>query len=236
MSPFAQSFADAAALLFALDSTLLSIVGLSLGVTLSAVAIGCLIGMPLGALLAVGRFPGRNALTLIVNAAMGLPPVVVGLTLYLLLSQAGPLAPLDLLYTPAAMIAAQVVLVTPIIAALTRSGVAEAHAEFDETLRALRARGLRRTLTLMREAQTALVTAALAGMGRAMAEVGAVMIVGGNIAGVTRVMTTAIALETSRGELALALALGLILLILSLAPNALVMSLRPMAAQRGHYA
>lgn len=227
MQDFGGAFAQAFQLMLTADPALMQIVGLSLQVSLTAVALACLIGMPLGAALAVLRFPGRRVLSLFVSAAMGLPPVVVGLALYMAFSQAGPLAVLDLLYTPTAMIIAQTVLVTPIVAALTRSAVAGLMDEFDETLRALRASRGQRIATLLWEARPALLTAALAGLGRAFAEVGAVMIVGGNINHVTRVMTTSIALETSKGALELALALGIILLILSLAINAAAMGLRP---------
>ncbi|EAR52160.1 sulfate/tungstate uptake family ABC transporter, permease protein [Oceanicola granulosus HTCC2516] len=229
MQDFTAAFAHAVTLVASGDRELLQIVLLSLRVSLSAVALACLIGMPLGAALAVLRFPGRRALALVLNASMGLPPVVVGLLLYMAFSRAGPLSALGLLYTPTAMIVAQTVLVTPIVAALSRSAIAGLMDEFDETLRALRASRGQRIATLLWEARPALLTAALAGMGRAFAEVGAVMIVGGNIDHVTRVMTTAIALETSRGELALALALGLVLVCLSLALNAAALGLRPRA-------
>ena len=216
---FADAFAAAFSLIAGFDADLMEIVGLSLRVTLSATALACLIGFPLGAALAVGRFAGRSALTVFVNALMGLPPVVVGLVVYLMLSRAGPFGTLGLLYTPTAMIVAQTILVTPIVAALTRQTVADLDAEYDETLRSMGAGTGSRILTLLRDGRFALMTAALAGMGRALAEVGAVMIVGGNIDHVTRVMTTAIALETSRGELAMALGLGIVLMILSLALN-----------------
>lgn len=215
MQDFGDAFALAWRLALSGDAELLAIVLLSLRVTFSAVALACLIGMPLGAALAIARFPGRAGAIAALNALMGLPPVVVGLALYMLLSRAGPFGALGLLYTPSAMIAAQTVLVAPIVAALTRQAVADLHAEYDETLRAMGAGRLATLGTLLWDARHALGTAALAGFGRAVAEVGAVMIVGGNIAHHTRVMTTAIALETSRGDLALALALGVILLVLS---------------------
>jgi len=170
----------------------------------------------------------------LVNALMGLPPVVVGLIVYLMLSRAGPLGTLGLLYTPTAMIVAQTILVTPIIAALTRQIVADLDAEYHETLRSMGAGAGMRMRTLLWDGRFALTTAALAGMGRALAEVGAVMIVGGNIDHVTRVMTTAIALETSRGELALALGLGMVLMILSLVLNALVAGARAGAGRMAH--
>ncbi len=237
MSDFTDAFAQAFALITSADTDLVEIVALSLRVTLTAVVLSCLIGFPLGAWLAMSGHWTRRVLVLFVNTAMGLPPVVVGLTLYLLLSRTGPLGVLDLLYTPAAMIIAQMVLVTPIIAALTRSAIATLLAEHGDTLRAMRATRGQTIGTLLVEARPALLTAALAGVGRALAEVGAVMIVGGNINHLTRVMTTAIALETSRGELALALALGLILLLIALALNAVAgMLLRGEKDQGGLYA
>ncbi len=234
MQDSSTAVAAAFALIASGDPEFLGIVGLSLRVTLSAVAIACAIGMPLGALLAVARFPGHGALVVLVNALMGLPPVVVGLAVYLLLSRSGPLGVLGLLYTPTAMILAQTILVTPIIAALTRQAVADLNAEYDEYLRSIGASPVETVGTLLWDARFSLVTAALAGFGRASAEVGAVMIVGGNIAHVTRVMTTAIALETSRGFLALALGLGIVLLAISLAVNAGVMAVRTRAEAVGH--
>jgi len=202
------------------DPRLWQIVALSLGVSLSAVAIATLIGMPLGAAIAVGRFPGRQALIVVLNALMGLPPVVVGLFIYLLLSRAGPLGSLGLLFTPPAMVIAQTVLVLPIIAALTRQSVEDAWREYEEQLRSLGVHGWRGALTVLWDIRFSLLTAVLAGLGRASAEVGAVMIVGGNIDGVTRVMTTTIALETSKGDLPLALGLGMVLMVIVLALNA----------------
>ncbi len=234
MSAFREAISEAVGLIVRADADFLEIVGLSVQVTGLAVVIACLIGFPLGALLAVGRFRGRGALSLMVSSAMGLPPVVVGLALYLLLSRAGPLGVLGLLYTPTAMVIAQVVLVAPIVAALTRQIVSDLDGELNETLRALRATRAQAMATLLWEARPALVTAALAGLGRAMAEVGAVMIVGGNIDHLTRVMTTAIALETSRGELSLALALGLVLLLASLAINGALMGLRQRIGEPAH--
>ncbi|RVT86690.1 ABC transporter permease subunit [Rhodobacteraceae bacterium CCMM004] len=225
MQGFAESFASAAMLILTGDPALWEIVALSLRVSLTAVAIAALIGFPLGAALAVGRFPGRGAAIVCVNALMGLPPVVVGLAVYLMLSASGPLGVLQLLYTPAAMIAAQAVLVTPIVAALTRSAVEGLAAEYDEQLRSLGIGRLGAIPTLLWEARPALATAALAGFGRAIAEVGAVLIVGGNINHATRVMTTTIALETSKGNLHLALALGALLILLALAVNAAVAAL-----------
>src|SRR5712691_3054712 len=205
---------------FALDFELWNIVFLSLEVSLSAVLIASLLGLPLGALIAVKRFAGRQAVIVVLNALMGLPPVVVGLLVYLLLSRAGPLGELGLLFTPSAMVIAQTLLVLPIIAALSRQAVEDAWVEYEEQLRSLGAHGLGAALTLVWDIRFSLVTAVLAGLGRASAEVGAVMIVGGNIDGVTRVMTTAIALETSKGDLPLALALGIVLILLVIAVNA----------------
>jgi tungstate transport system permease protein len=231
MQDFWAAFGEAFAMIAALDADLVEIIALSLRVSVTAVAIACAIGLPLGAVLAVGRFPGRMAATVLVNAAMGLPPVVVGLTVYLMLSAAGPFGVLQLLYTPTAMIIAQVILVTPIIAALTRQVVEDLHGEYDELLRSMGASRSGTVATLLWDARYSLLTAALAGLGRALAEVGAVMIVGGNINHVTRMMTTAIALETSKGELALALGLGMILIALSVIVSAALMGLRSTAAR-----
>lgn len=214
------------------DARLASIVTLSLQVSLSATLLACLIGMPLGALLAVGRFPGRHTLIVLFNGLMGLPPVVVGLLVYLLLSRAGPLGQFGLLFTPAAMIIAQTILIVPIVAALARQTVEDAWREYREQLRSLGASRLRAAMTLLWDGRFALTTAGLAGFGRAIAEVGAVMIVGGNIDGVTRVMTTTIALETSKGDLPLALALGLILIAVVLAVNTAAFMLRQWAVKR----
>ena len=202
-----------------LDLRLWEIVGLSLAVSLSAVALATLLGLPLGAAIAVGRFPGRQAVIVVLNALMGLPPVVVGLFVYLLLSRAGPLGELGLLFTPQAMVIAQTVLVLPIIAALARQSVEDAWREYEEQLRSLGVEGVRGALTVLWDIRFSLLTAVLAGLGRASAEVGAVMIVGGNIDGVTRVMTTTIALETSKGDLPLALGLGMVLIAIVLALN-----------------
>ncbi|QBY00768.1 ABC transporter permease subunit [Rhodophyticola sp. CCM32] len=226
MPTFSDSFLTALGLILRGDADLIGIVGLSLQVSLSAVALAAVIGVPLGAAMAVLRFPGRGALVVLINALMGLPPVVVGLIVYLLFSASGPLGVLGLLYTPAVMIIAQTILVTPIIAALTRGALTEMHGEYRETLQVLGARKLDVIGTLLWDARFILVTALLAGLGRALAEVGAVMLVGGNIDHVTRVMTTAIALETSRGALPLALGLGMILLALTLVLNAAVLGLR----------
>lgn len=204
------------------DSDLWAIVLLSLKVSLMAVLIAAVIGMPLGAALAVGRFPGRRLVVVLLNALMGLPPVVVGLLVYLMLSRSGPLGVLHLLYTPTAMIIAQVVLVTPIIAALTRQTVETLDDEYAEQLRSMGVSRLASIPTLVWDGRVALLTALLAGFGRAIAEVGAVIMVGGNINHVTRVMTTTIALETSKGNLALALALGAILIGIAVSVTGLV--------------
>lgn len=229
MQDFSSAFGLAFALIFSADADLLEIIGLSLRVSLTAVAISALIGLPLGALLAVARFPGRQLLAVLLNALMGLPPVVVGLLVYMAISRAGPFGWLGLLYTPTAMIIAQTILVTPIIAALTRQVVEDMHREYDEQLRSLCIPMPRVIGALIWDSRYSLITVSLAGFGRAIAEVGAVIIVGGNIDHLTRVMTTAIALETSKGDLALALALGVILLILALGVNAAVYSLRSSA-------
>lgn len=202
------------------DPELMQIIGLSLRVTMTAVAIASLIGLPLGAGLALARFPGRNAVVVAFNALMGLPPVVAGLLIYLMLSRSGPLGPLGLLFTPAAMVAAQTVLILPIVVALTRSVIEDLWAEYHEQLRSFGASRARSVPTLLWDGRFSLITGVLAGFGRASAEVGAVLIVGGNIAGHTRTMTTAITLETSRGDLGRAVALGLILLAITLAFNA----------------
>jgi tungstate transport system permease protein len=208
------------------DPALYAIVQLSIGVSLAAVAIASLVGMPLGALLALGRFPGRSAAIVLVNAFMGLPPVVVGLTIFLLLSRSGPLGSLGILFTPQAMVIAQAVLVTPIIAALARQTIEDLWAEYRDELAAMGVGPGRRVAALLWDARFALVTALLAGFGRAAAEVGAVMIVGGNIDGFTRTMTTAIALETSKGDLPLAIGLGVVLMAIVLAVNMLAWGVR----------
>ena len=215
------------------EARLWQIVLLSLEVSLSAVGLATLLGLPLGAALAVGHFPGRKSLIVLLNALMGLPPVVVGLAIYLLLSRAGPLGSLGLLFTPPAMVVAQTVLILPIIAALSRQAVEDAWSEYDEQLRSLGAHGLRAALTVLWDIRFSLLTVVLAGLGRASAEVGAVMIVGGNIDGVTRVMTTAIALETSKGDLPLALGLGVVLISVVLVLNAAAFLVKE-AAQRRH--
>jgi tungstate transport system permease protein len=234
MQDFGDAFGLALELVLDADPQLKEIILLSLRVSLTAVAVACLIGLPVGAALAVSRFPARSAVIVLVNALMGQPPVVVGLVVYLLLSNAGPLGWLQFLYTPTAMIIAQIVLITPIVAALSREVVEQLYDEYAEQFRSLcltRGQAIR---ALLWDARYSLLTVGLAGFGRAIAEVGAVIIVGGNIAHLTRVMTTAIALETSKGDLALALALGLVLMTLALSVNAAVMTLRMTASSHAH--
>ena len=232
MNDISAAWAAAVRLIVALDPELIAIVGLSLKVSVSAVVLSACIGLPAGAFIAVVDFPGRRPAVVVLNALMGLPPVVVGLLVYLMLSRAGPLGELGLLFTPAAMVIAQTVLIAPIIAALSRQVLEDAWKEYEEQLRSLGARPGRAALTLLRDARFSLVTIVLAGFGRAAAEVGAVMIVGGNIDGVTRVMTTTIALETSKGDLPLALGLGLILVGIVLGVNALAQLLKDAALRR----
>jgi tungstate transport system permease protein len=208
------------------DPALLAIVRLSLLVSLSAVLFSALIGVPAGALIALTRFPGREAAIVVLNALMGLPPVVVGLAVYLLLSRSGPLGEWGLLFTPTAMVIAQTVLVTPIIAALARQTIEDLWLEYHDELAAMDVGPLRRVATLIWDARFSLVTALLAGFGRAAAEVGAIIIVGGNIDGFTRTMTTAIALETSKGDLPLAIGLGMVLIAIVVAINALAWGTR----------
>ena len=232
MGTFTDSLSLAAAMVAHLDPKLVEIVALSLGVSLTATALAACCGLPLGAAIAVGRFPGRQALTVLLNAMMGLPPVVVGLVVYLLLSRAGPLGAFGILFTPAAMIVAQTILITPIIAALSRQVVADAWSEYREQLTSLGAGTASAALTLTWDTRFSLATVLLAGFGRAIAEVGAVMIVGGNIDGVTRVMTTTIALETSKGDLPLALGLGIVLIAIVLIVNAAAQLVREWARVR----
>jgi tungstate transport system permease protein len=232
MEGIVSALRHALALIGSGDAALLGIVWLSLQVSLSAVLFATLLGLPLGAALAVKRFPGRQAAIVALNALMGLPPVVVGLLVYLLLSRAGPLGELGLLFTPAAMVAAQTLLILPIIAALARQSLEDAWREYEEQLRSLGVEGMRAALTLVWDIRFSLVTALLAGLGRASAEVGAVMIVGGNIDGVTRVMTTTIALETSKGDLPLALGLGIVLIAIVLALNTAAYLVKEAAQRR----
>ena len=219
MESFSEAFASALQMILSADPTLWGIVGLSLQVSLTAVFFAALIGIPLGALLAIKKFWGRPVLIVLVNALMGLPPVVVGLCVYLMLSKSGPLGILGLLYTPTAMIIAQTLLIAPIIAALSRTILKTLHEEYRDQFASFRLSQFQTVNALLWEARFMLLTALLAGFGRAIAEVGAVMIVGGNISNYTRVMTTSIALETSKGNLSLALALGVILILLAILVN-----------------
>ena len=229
-----EALRTALGLILSLDPPLSEAVLLSLRVSLIAVIIASLVGFWLGAALAVYRFPGRGAVTAVLNTLMGLPPVVAGLSVYLLLSNSGPLGVLQLLYTPTAMIVVQVIIVVPIVGALTRQTCADLLEEYDEQLRSLGASSKDIIATLLWDGRYRLITAVLAGFGRAIAEVGAVMIVGGNIDHVTRVMTTAIVLETSKGNIALALALGIVLLLLALLINTMLMSVSRIALRFGY--
>jgi tungstate transport system permease protein len=231
MNDLASAFHAAVGLLAGADPALFGIVALSLQVSLGALAVAAVIGLPLGALLAVARFPGRAAVIILLHALMGLPPVLCGLLIYLLLSRSGPLGSLGLLFTPAAMTIAQAVLITPIVAALARQVLEAMWEEYAEQFRSFRVSAARAVPTLLWDGRFALFTVLLAGFGRAAAEVGAVMIVGGNIEGYTRVMTTAIALETAKGDLPLALALGMVLMAIVLAVNMLAQGLRGVAAR-----
>jgi len=230
METFGQAFLAAFDLLRFWDPELVGIVRLSLTISLTAVVCSAAIALPLATTLVVTRFPGRTAVIVVLNALLGLPPVVVGLAVYLLLSRAGPLGPMGLLFTPTAMVIAQAILITPIIAAIAHQLLADLFVEYEEQLRSFRLRDRQIWLTLLWEGRYSLTTAVLAGFGRAVAEVGAVMIVGGSIAGVTRVMTTAIALETSKGDLALGLGLGMILILVSLLVSAAAFALKGLAA------
>jgi len=227
MQELSSSFSIAFSLIGTLDADLLEIVGLSLKVSLSAVGLSLLIGLPAGAAIAIGRFPGRFSLMVISNSLMGMPPVVVGLLVYLALSRAGPLGVLGLLYTPTAMVIAQTLLITPIVIALARQTIEELNSEYAEYFASIAISLGHRVITLLWEGRFGLMTVCLAGFGRAISEVGAVMIVGGNIDHLTRVMTTAIALETSKGDLELAMALGVILMLLALMVNLLLAFIRP---------
>ena len=232
MGDIGSAFAEATRMIVAADRQLYEIVLLSLQVSFTAVAIATVVGLPLGAALAIRRFPGRQVLLVSLNALMGLPPVVVGLVVYLLLSRAGPLGELGLLFTPTAMVIAQAILVTPIIAGLSRQVLEDAWHEYEEQLRSLGATPTAAAATLLWDTRYSLVTVVLAGFGRAAAEVGAVIIVGGNIYGVTRVMTTAISLETSKGDLPLALGLGLILVAIVFLINAAAQLIKSAAVRR----
>lgn len=232
MNEFSAAADSALSMILTLDADLVEIVLLSLQVSLSAVAIASVVALPLGALIALQRFPGRRGVVILLNALMGLPPVVVGLTVYLLLSRAGPLGSMGLLFTPTAMVIAQSIIVMPIICALTRQTVADLHEEYDEYLRSLGCTPMQSVATLLWDGRFRLLTAIMAGFGRAIAEVGAVIVVGGNIQHSTRVMTTTIALETSKGNLALALGLGLILVTLALSVNAAALIVSDAARRR----
>ena len=234
MGSFWGVLGDSVGLILAWDRDLIEIIGLSLRVTLTATAIACAVGLPLGAVVGAFSFPGRAVAALVLNSLMGLPPVVVGLFVYLLLSASGPLGVLGLLYTPTAMIIAQTILITPIVAALTRQVVEDLHREYAEQFRSLQVGPFDRIAALLWDARYSLLTVALAGFGRAVAEVGAVLIVGGNINHVTRVMTTTIALETSKGNLQLALALGVVLLTIAVVVNSGVMALRASAVRAAY--
>jgi tungstate transport system permease protein len=231
MNDFSNAIAVAWKLVVGLDADLVEIVVLSLKISLSAVLIATVVALPLGAAVAVFRFPGRGACIVLLNALMGLPPVAVGLLIYLLLSRAGPLGEHGLLYTPAAMVIAQAVLVVPIIAALAQQILSELYGEYEEQLRSLGVSSARAIPTLLWDGRFSLLIAVLAGFGRASAEVGAVIIVGGNINHLTRVMTTTIALETSKGNLAMALGLGLILVLIVVLVNALTVVVRSGASR-----
>lgn len=231
MNDFSNAIAVAWELVIGLDADLVEIVVLSLEISLSAVLIATLVALPLGAAVAVFRFPGRGAFSNTIHALMGLPPVAVGLFIYLLLSRAGPLGEHGLLYTPAAMVIAQTVLVVPIIAALAQQILSELYGEYEEQLRSLGVSSVRAIPTLLWDGRFSLLIAVLAGFGRASAEVGAVIIVGGNINHLTRVMTTTITLETSKGNLAMALGLGLILILIVILVNALTVAVRASASR-----
>ena len=232
MNSLSEAIVQAAQLVAGGDSKLVQIVLLSLRVSLTAVLLASVIGFPFGAAIAVSRFNGRRSVIVVLNALMGLPPVVVGLVVYLMLSRAGPLGSFGLLFTPTAMVIAQTILIVPIVAALSRQVVEDAWQEYREQLKSLGESRLGSMATMLWDLRFSLVTIVLAGFGRAAAEVGAVIIVGGNIDGVTRVMTTAIALETSKGDLPLALGLGMILLTIVLALNAAAYIVKETAQQR----
>ena len=225
MNDLAQGLGQAALLLFRLDPELLDITARSLQVSLSAVVFASLMGLPLGAWLAMSRFRHRRVVIALLNALMGLPPVVVGLFVYLLLSRTGPFGVLGLLFTPSAMIIAQCIIITPLIASIAHQAIRELWAEYRDLLISLHTTKGQRIRTLIWDGRRALLTASLAGFGRAIGEVGAIMIVGGNIDQVTRVLTTAIALETSKGDFALALGLGFVLIVLALVLNLVIHTL-----------
>jgi tungstate transport system permease protein len=232
MNDLMSALTSASQLVWTGDAQLAAIVWLSVKVSAMAVVFACLLGLPLGAWLALSRFSGRSVIIAVLNGLMGLPPVVIGLLVYLMLSRSGPLGSFGILFTPTAMVIAQAILITPIIAALSRQVMEDAWGEYKEQLTSLNASKTQALATLLWEMRFTLLTAVLAGFGRAAAEVGAVMIVGGNIDGVTRVMTTAIALETSKGDLALAMALGFVLMALVILVNLAAQGLKVAALRR----
>jgi tungstate transport system permease protein len=234
MQDFAGAFGLAFGLIASGDPDLFEIVGLSMRVSLTALVLSCLIGFPIGALLVVRKFFGRGIVIALVNSMMGFPPVVIGLLVYLALSRAGPMGWLGLLYSPTAMIIAQTLLIAPIVAALSRQVLEALQAEYDEQFRSLGISRARAMAALIVDGRYGLVTVALAGFGRAVAEVGAVIIVGGNIEHLTRVMTTAIALETSKGDLGMALALGIILMSIAVSVNLCASALRAIAERQAY--
>ena len=229
-----NAFNDALTLIISADSDLIEILLLSIRVSFSSLAIAGMLAMPFGTILAISNFWGRKLVITFLNAMMGLPPVVVGLFLYLILSRSGPLGILELLYTPTAMIIAQVILIVPIVASLTFEVIEELNREYKDLFLSLKISPQKAVFTYLWDARYSLLTTLLAGFGRAISEVGAVMIVGGNINHLTRIMTTAIALETSRGELSLALSLGIVLLTITLLVNAIVMFIKTFAAEKGY--
>lgn len=229
MQSLSASIQMAVRLMVELNPLLLEIVRLSLQISLMAVFLGSICGLLSGATLALIRFPGRKIVLIVLNALMGLPPVVVGLLVYLLLSRSGPLGRLGLLFSPSAMIIAQWVLITPLIAALSRQVIEDLHLNYQDLLNSLGASRLTTVITLLWEGRLSLLTVMLAGFGRAVAEVGAVLIVGGNIVHHTRVMTTSIALETAKGNLSHALALGIILVLIACMINAVTSILKDYA-------
>lgn len=232
MPTFSSTFSEAFSLLATFDQVVAEIVLLSLQVSGSAVVLGTLIGLPLGACLAIGRFPGKDVAAVIMNGLMGLPAVVVGVVVYLLLSRSGPFGEFGLLYTPTAMVIAQTLLVVPLMAAIARQVVEDVWQRYAEELQVMRFTWWQSVTTLLYDCRNSLMVAVLAGLGRAMSEVGAVMIVGGNIDRATRVMTTAIALETSKGDLPLAIALGIVLILVILVLNAGAFAMRAWAMRR----
>ena len=234
MQVYTDSMTTAFQLIASMDADLFEILWLSIRVSFSSLFLSCIIGLPLGAVLAINRFPGRGPILAVTNALMGLPPVVVGLLVYLHLSRSGPFGWLGLLYTPTAMIIAQMVLITPIIIALACQILEDLHEDYRDLFTALVVPQHKALLAYITDARYALLTVVLAGFGRAISEVGAVIIVGGNIDNLTRVMTTTIALETSKGDLPLALALGAILLAMALAVNLLASWLKSSANRRAY--